>query len=56
MLPGIVDQYSDVFPEDLIELPPRREVEFTIDQMPGTMPIWLATYHMTPVEIRELKT
>ncbi|RVW27090.1 Retrovirus-related Pol polyprotein from transposon 17.6 [Vitis vinifera] len=32
----IVREYPDVFPEDLSGLPPEREVEFTIDLVPGT--------------------
>ncbi|XP_059639261.1 uncharacterized protein LOC132281583 [Cornus florida] len=32
--PAIVCDFLDVFPEDLTELPPHREVEFTIDLMP----------------------
>ncbi|GAB2275824.1 hypothetical protein Dimus_010573, partial [Dionaea muscipula] len=30
-LPRVVAEFPDVFPKDLTELPPRREVEFTID-------------------------
>ncbi|XP_059637203.1 uncharacterized protein LOC132279287 [Cornus florida] len=33
--PEVVHDFLDMFPEDLIELPPHREVEFTIDLMPG---------------------
>ncbi|XP_059630330.1 uncharacterized protein LOC132273386 [Cornus florida] len=33
--PAVVCDFLDVFPEDLTELPPYREVEFTIDLMPG---------------------
>ena len=35
----IVRDCSDVFPEDLPGLRPKREVEFTIDLAPGTTPI-----------------
>jgi len=51
----IVREYPDVFPEKLLGLPPRREIEFSIDVLPGTMPTSQAPYTMTPVELAELK-
>ena len=53
---GVVRHFLDVFPEDLPGLPPDREVEFTIDLLPGTNPISLTPYRMAPAELRELKT
>ena len=32
----IVNEFSDVFPDDLPGLPPQRETEFTIELIPGT--------------------
>uniref|UniRef100_A0A2N9EJD6 Reverse transcriptase domain-containing protein n=1 Tax=Fagus sylvatica TaxID=28930 RepID=A0A2N9EJD6_FAGSY len=51
----IVREFSDVFPEDLSGLPPDREVEFSIDLVPGTAPISKAPYRMAPAELKELK-
>ena len=51
----IVREYPDVFPEKLLGLPPRREIEFSIDVLPGTMPTSQAPYTMTPVELAKLK-
>ncbi|RVW60053.1 Retrovirus-related Pol polyprotein from transposon 17.6 [Vitis vinifera] len=51
----IVKEYPDVFLEDLPGLPPKREVEFTIDLVPGTGPMSKAPYRMAPVELKELK-
>ena len=51
-----MNEFSDVFPEDLPGLPPDRDVEFTIDVMFGTAPISKAPYHMTPAEMKELIT
>ena len=31
----VVNEFSDVFPEDLPGLPPEREVEFGVDVIPG---------------------
>ncbi|XP_031127531.1 uncharacterized protein LOC116029624 [Ipomoea triloba] len=51
----VVREFPDVFPEDLTEMPPEREVEFTIDLAPGTAPISKAPYRMAPKEMEELK-
>ena len=51
----IVREYPDVFPEKLLGLPPRREIKFSIDVLPGTMPTSQAPYTMTPVELAKLK-
>ena len=52
----VVNEYQDVFPEELPGLPPEREVDFTIDLLPGTAPISQAPYRMAPAELKELKT
>nr|KYP33810.1 Transposon Ty3-I Gag-Pol polyprotein [Cajanus cajan] len=36
-------------------LPPEREIEFSIDLVPGTSPISIAPYRMSPKELVELK-
>ena len=45
----IVKEFPDVFLDDILGLPPDREVEFTIDLILGTEPISI------PAELRELK-
>ena len=35
---------------------PDREIEFTIELVPGTSPISIAPYRMAPTEFLELKT
>ena len=55
-LPRVVDEFADVFPEELPGLPPRREIDFTIDLQAGTSPISMAPHRMAPAELRELKT
>nr|GEZ28746.1 retrotransposon protein, putative, Ty3-gypsy subclass [Tanacetum cinerariifolium] len=39
----------------ILGLPPEREVEFTIELIPGAQPISKAPYRMAPVELKELK-
>jgi hypothetical protein len=51
----VVSEFFDVFPEDLPGLPPVREIDFTIDLLPGTTPISQAPYRMAPAELKELK-
>ena len=51
----VVNEFYDVFPEDLPGLPPDREIEFEIELAPGTEPISIAPYRMAPAEIKELK-
>ncbi|XP_074366170.1 uncharacterized protein LOC141707082 [Apium graveolens] len=52
----VVNEFEDVFLEELPGLPPDREIEFTIDLAPGTQPISKAPYRMAPIEIKELVT
>ncbi|GAU40783.1 hypothetical protein TSUD_26630 [Trifolium subterraneum] len=52
----IVREYLDVFPEEINSLPPEREIEFSIDLVPGSQPISVAPYRMSPLELRELKS
>ena len=51
----IVREFKDVFPDDITGLPLDREVEFTIDFIPGTEPISIPPYRMAPADLRELK-
>ena len=51
----VVGEFPDVFLDDITGLPPDREVEFTIDLIPGTKPISIPPYRMAPAELRELK-
>ena len=51
----IVREFPDVFPEDLPGIPIDREIEFSIDLLPGTSPISKAPYRMAPTELKELK-
>ncbi|XP_076932496.1 uncharacterized protein LOC143598061 [Bidens hawaiensis] len=51
----VICEYPDVFPEELPGLPPDREIEFTIDLIPGAEPILKAPYRMAPLELKDLK-
>jgi len=51
----VVQDFGDVFPEEVPRLPPSTEVEFSIDLVPGTGPVSMAPYRMAPIELVELK-
>nr|GEY73193.1 reverse transcriptase domain-containing protein [Tanacetum cinerariifolium] len=50
----IVQDFPEVFPENLPGLPPARPVEFQIDLIPGAAPVARAPYRLAPSEIKEL--
>ena len=49
-----VKEYPKVFPDDLIGLPPDRQVDFRIDLVPGVAPIARAPYHLALTEMNEM--
>ena len=51
----VVRDFPDVFPDELPGVIPDREVEFSIELLPGTTPISIVPYRMAPSELRELK-
>nr|GEX13177.1 hypothetical protein [Tanacetum cinerariifolium] len=46
----VVRIFPDVCPDELLGLPPEREVEFTIELIPGAQPISKAPYRMAPLQ------
>ncbi|GJT77455.1 putative reverse transcriptase domain-containing protein [Tanacetum coccineum] len=50
----IVQNFPEVFPEDLPGLPPTRQVEFEIDLIHGATPVARAPYRLAPSEMKEL--
>lgn len=51
----MVCHFPEVFPDDINDLPPEREVKFNIDLIPGTRPVSMAPYRMSPAQLAELK-
>jgi hypothetical protein len=51
----VVCEFPNVFPEELTELPPDRDVEFVIELMSGAGPIEKSLYWMSSEELDELK-
>ncbi|KAH9306193.1 hypothetical protein KI387_010597, partial [Taxus chinensis] len=50
----IVQEFMDVFPEEIEELPPRRIVEHTIDLIPGVEPVSKSPYRQLIPELAEI--
>jgi hypothetical protein len=44
----VVCEYADVFPDELLGMPPDWDIEFTIELQPGTAPISKRPYQMPP--------
>jgi hypothetical protein len=51
----VVQEYPDVFPEDLAGMPPDRDIEFIIELLHGTSPISKRSYRLPVNDLVELK-
>jgi hypothetical protein len=51
----IACEFSNIFLEDLLGMPPDQDVELTIELQLDTAPISRRSYKMTPKELAELK-
>jgi hypothetical protein len=51
----VVNEFPDVFPEELPGMPPDRDIEFVIELNPDTAPIYKTPFRMTTPELVELK-
>jgi len=51
----VVQEFMDVFPDEILRLPPKREIEFAVDLIPKVGPVSITTYQMAPMELAELK-
>jgi hypothetical protein len=51
----VVCEFPDVFPEELTELPPDRDVKFVVELMPEAGPVAKSPYRMSSDELDELK-
>jgi hypothetical protein len=51
----VVNEFPDVFPEELPGMPLDRDIKFVIELKPSTAPIYKTTYRMATPELAELK-
>ena len=47
--------FMDVFPNEIPGLPPKRDIDFIIDLVPGAAPVSKTPYRMSTPEFLELK-
>eukprot|EP00253_Pinus_taeda_P020544 PITA_20544 len=52
---SVVQEFTDVFPEEVPGLPRKRDIDFTIELIPGAAPVSRAPYRMSVPELTELK-
>ena len=53
VLVSTVNEFPDVFLEDLPGIPPEREIDFGVDLDPNTKPMAIPPYRMAPAELKE---
>eukprot|EP00253_Pinus_taeda_P010525 PITA_10525 len=51
----VIQEFADDFPEEIPGLPPKRNIDFTIELAPRAAPVSRAPYRMSVPELRELK-
>ena len=51
----VVNEFPDVFPEELPGMTLDRDIEFVIELKPGTAPIYKTPFRMTTPKLAELK-
>ena len=47
----VVNEFLDVFPDELPGMPPDRDIEFVIELKPGTAPIYKTPFRVTTPEL-----
>ena len=51
----VLQEFGDVFPDDILRLPPKRDINFTIELVLGAAPVSKTPYRMSTPNILELK-
>lgn len=51
----VVNEFSDVFMEESPSILPKRKIDFEIELLPDTQPIFIPPYRMAPSKLKELK-
>jgi hypothetical protein len=50
----VLEEFEDVFKE-VLGLPPKRDIDFSINLMPGAAPVSKTPYRMSTLELKELQ-
>ena len=51
----VLEEFKDVFPKEIPILPPKQDLEFSIELTPGSVPTSKSPYRMSVPELVELK-
>ena len=51
----VLQEFRDVFPDEILGLPLKRDIDFTIDLVPGAARVSKTPYRMSTPEMLELK-
>nr|GFD14422.1 putative reverse transcriptase domain-containing protein [Tanacetum cinerariifolium] len=51
---SVIQDFLEVFTEELHGLPPPRQVEFCVDLIPSVAPVARTPYHLAPSKMKEL--
>ena len=51
----MLQEFRDVFLDEIPGLPPKRDIDFTIELFPGVAPVSKTPYRMSTPELLELK-
>ena len=51
----VLQEFRDVFPDEIPELPPKRDIYFTIELVLGAAPVSKTPYRMSTPKMLELK-
>ena len=51
----VMQEFKDVFPDEIPGLPPKRDIDFTIDLVLGVAPVSKTPYRMSNPELLDLK-
>ena len=51
----VLQEFRDVFPDEIPGLPPKRDIDFMIELVPGAAPMSKTPYRMSTLEMLELK-
>lgn len=51
----VIQEFIDLFPKSISRLPPKRNIDFTIELISGATPISKAPYRINILELTKLK-
>ena len=51
----VLQEFRDVFPDEIPGIPPKRDIDFTIELVPGKAPVSKTPYRVSTPEMIELR-